>query len=139
MFFFFPFGGLFGAFILVFIVFRFGKSLFRDLFDDGKEVPPGWRRSFRNSRFFNGINSTSYTVKKSQDAEHQIFRLANKLKGRLTISDIVINTGMGIKDAEETMNKMVDGMRVRMEIDNRGIVIYEFPEIIAKYEDTGKF
>jgi len=139
VFFFFPFGGLFGAFILIFIVFRFGRSLFRDLFDDSKEIPPGWRRSFRNSKFFNSINTAGYTVKKPKDAEHQIFRLANKLRGRLTVSDIVINTGMGIKDAEETMNKMVDGMRVRMEIDNRGIVVYEFPEIIAKYEDTGQF
>jgi len=138
VFFFFPFG-FFGTFILIFFAFKFGRSLFRDLFDDNKEIPPGWRRSFRNSRFFNNINSTGYTVKKPKDVEHQIFRLANKLKGRLTVSDIVINTGMGIKEAEEAMNKMVDGMRVRMEIDNRGIVIYEFPEIIAKYEDTGKF
>jgi len=139
VFFLFPFGGGFFIFILIFIAFRFGRSLFRDLFDDNREIPPGWRRSFRNSRFFNNIDTPGYTVKKPKDAEHQIFRLANKLKGRLTVSDIVINTGMGIKDAEEAMNKMVDGMRVRMEIDNRGIVVYEFPEIIAKYEDTGRF
>jgi len=138
LFFLFPFG-FFGTFIIIFLALRIGRRLFRDLFEDDREISPGWKRSFRNSRLFDNLNAKSFTVKKPRDAQHQIFRLANKMHGKLTVSDIVINTGIGIKEAEETMNKMTDGMRVRMEVDDRGIVIYEFPEIIVRYEDKNTY
>ncbi len=135
MFFFFPFGfGLFGTLILLFFLVKLGIYIFRDIFD-GELFPPDWRHRPDRWFSFRGFRPTRYRIKKPKDAEHQIFRLASKLQGRLTISDIVINTGLGIKEAEEVMNKLVDGVRVRMEIDDNGIVIYEFPEIIARYNN----
>jgi hypothetical protein len=111
--------------------------IFRDLFDDDY-LSSDWKRFTGSSPFTRSFKRPKFRIKNSDDAEHQIFRLANKLKGKLTISDIVINTGLGIKEAEEVMNKLVDGMRIRMEVDDRGIVIYEFPEIIARYEEDNR-
>lgn len=66
--------------------------------------------------------------------EVALFRLADKNKGRITLSDAVVETGLGIKEAEEILNELVDGSHVRMEVTDTGSVIYEFPEIITKYE-----
>lgn len=67
--------------------------------------------------------------------ESQIFKLAYRRKGRLTVSDIVIETGLGIDDAERLIQGMVDNVRVRMEVNDRGLVVYEFPEIQARFEE----
>ena len=42
---------------------------------------------------------------------------------------------MSIREAEEAINRMVDGLLVRMEVEDRGMVIYEFPEIISRFEN----
>ncbi|MEW5815522.1 MAG: hypothetical protein AB1798_09045 [Spirochaetota bacterium] len=76
-----------------------------------------------------------YFSKDRKDLESKIFRLAYKMKGRITLSDIVIETGLGMKEAEAYIEKMVDGIRVRMEVSDQGIVYYEFPEIIARFEE----
>ncbi|MFQ3621435.1 MAG: hypothetical protein SNJ78_10900 [Spirochaetales bacterium] len=65
----------------------------------------------------------------------RIFRLAQRLGGRVTLSDIVIETGMDPKQAEKFIESLVDGVRVRMEVDEKGIVYYEFPEILARLRD----
>lgn len=64
----------------------------------------------------------------------RIYKLAYKLKGRLTVSDIVIETGLDADEAEELIQSMVDNLRVRMEVMDDGLVVYEFPEIIARYK-----
>ena len=56
------------------------------------------------------------------------------MKGRLTLSDIVIATNLNLKDAEQVIESMVDGIHVTMEVKDNGRVVYEFPEIIARYE-----
>lgn len=66
--------------------------------------------------------------------EARIFKLAYRLKGRLTVSDVVVETGLGVADAEALVQSLVDGVRVQMEVDERGMVMYEFPEIIARFE-----
>jgi hypothetical protein len=67
--------------------------------------------------------------------ESAIFALAYRHKGRITLSDIIVETGLGIREAEQVANGMVDGIRVRMEVRENGLVVYEFPEIIARFED----
>ena len=49
------------------------------------------------------------------------------------MSDIVLETDLSIKEAEEVINGMVDSTHVRMEVEDSGLVIYEFPEIIARF------
>ena len=67
--------------------------------------------------------------------EGEIFRLADKMKGCITLSDIVISTDLNMKDAELAIESMVDGVHVTMEVDDNGRVTYEFPEIIARYKE----
>ena len=58
----------------------------------------------------------------------RVFGVAKRMGGRITISDVVLETGLSIREAEAYMDGLADGMRVRMEVDSEGIVIYEFPE-----------
>mgnify|MGYP006294081717 CR=1 FL=1 len=59
----------------------------------------------------------------------EIFRLAGKRGGRLTISDVVLETGLAPREAESRMNDLVDGERVKMEVTDDGGVYYDFPEL----------
>lgn len=65
----------------------------------------------------------------------QIFKLAYKQKGRITVSDIIAETGLRGDEAEEVIQGMVDNSRVRMEILASGVVVYEFPEIMSRFEE----
>jgi hypothetical protein len=76
---------------------------------------------------------------KPRNIDGVIFNLAYTLKGEITLSDIIIETGLSMKEAEKTIDQMVDGIRVRMEVDDQGLVVYEFPEIIARQQkDTDR-
>lgn len=66
--------------------------------------------------------------------EARVFQLASKLGGRLSVSDVVIELGVDVKDAEELLQGLVDNVRVRMELDDNGRVTFEFPEIIDRHE-----
>ncbi len=65
----------------------------------------------------------------------KVFRLAAKRRGRLTLSDIVIESGLGLKEAERFMDSLVDGPHVQLEVDAQGLINYEFPEIQARLDD----
>lgn len=78
---------------------------------------------------------TSYPSTKLHDMESRIFKLAQGMKGRITLSDIVIATNLNMKDAEQLIDSMIDGIHITMEVNDKGRVIYEFPEIIARFED----
>ena len=68
------------------------------------------------------------------DSDAVIYRLAKKLKGRVTVSDVVVATGMSSDQAEQLLQKMVDGTRVRMEVSSEGMVLYEFVELMGEEE-----
>lgn len=68
------------------------------------------------------------------DSDAVIYRLAKKLKGRVTVSDVVVATGMSSDQAEQLLQKMVDGTRVRMEVSSEGMVLYEFLELMGEEE-----
>ncbi len=58
-----------------------------------------------------------------------VFRLARRHEGVLTVSDVVVETGLEPRQAEQRMNDLVDGERVTMEVTDDGRVRYEFPEM----------
>jgi hypothetical protein len=62
--------------------------------------------------------------------EPTVYRLAKRLAGRITVSDVVIETGLSANDAEQLLQSMTDSVRVRMDVDDRGIVTYEFTELL---------
>ena len=65
----------------------------------------------------------------SDQVEAGIYRLAKRLGGRLTVSDTVVETGLSAGEAERILQAMTDGVRVSMEVDERGVVGYEFREM----------
>lgn len=58
----------------------------------------------------------------------EIFRLAKRNAGALTVSDVVSELGADPKDAEELLDGLTDGRRVDMEVDSNGVVRYVFRE-----------
>ena len=61
-------------------------------------------------------------------------QLAQSSGGVLTAPEVVLATGFSMKQAEETLNEMVDGFRIKMEVTDSGIVQYEFTELIKNEE-----
>jgi hypothetical protein len=134
-----PFGPLIfiGPFLIPLLIllfaFRVIPRLFRGIFrelgksDDERELLQNYVRDV----------TPKHTLRRQErDLESWVFNLAYRLEGRVTLSDIIIETGLNMKDAEDLANGMVDGVRVRMEVnDEHGFVIYEFPEIIARFPD----
>jgi hypothetical protein len=129
MFFFFPFAILIPA-LFIFLIFRFGMRFFDDLFNNQNRLNARDRWQIYDATRFGSAGS-----KQSHSVEGSIFRAAYKRKGRLTISDIVLETDLSMREAEEAINRMVDGLHVRMEVQDSGMVIYEFPEIISRFEN----
>lgn len=58
--------------------------------------------------------------------EEEIFRLAQRKDGRLTISEIVAGTSISFVDAERIMENMVKRGYVGVQISAAGVTIYEF-------------
>ncbi|MCY4483083.1 MAG: hypothetical protein OXC12_09435 [Spirochaetaceae bacterium] len=63
---------------------------------------------------------------------NRVFRLAYRLGGRLTVSDLVVDLDFSIDEAEQFLGQLVDSTRVTMEVQADGMIYYEFPEIIAR-------
>lgn len=97
-------------------------------------------RKLSDSRPYSFFSADSDEEKKAEQLfskyEVKIFRLADRKKGRITISEIIVETGLGMKQAESIINKMIDSTHVRMEITENGSVIYEFPELIEKHSQN---
>ncbi len=93
----------------------------------------GWRRYEIDDEYARRLTRPD-TQRAPHTDEAAIFKLAYRLKGRLTVSDIVVETGLGVHESERLVESLVDNSRVRMEIDDRGVVTYEFPEIMRRFE-----
>ncbi|WP_455382632.1 hypothetical protein [Salinispira pacifica] len=63
-----------------------------------------------------------------------LFRAAAAHGGRLTVSELVVETGMPPARAEKALREITDGLRVRMEIGDDGVVWYEFTELLRSAE-----
>jgi len=58
----------------------------------------------------------------------EIFRLAKRYDGVLTVSDVVSELGIDPKEAEALLEGLTDGQRVDMQVDDDGVVRYVFRE-----------
>ena len=132
---FFPFN-LFGLFVPILFIF-FGIRVLRHFLSGRSESRHPQFDEYEPPSLplddYSTVTRYTDTQAKSESYEHAIFKLADEMKGRLTVSDIVIGTDLGLKDAERVIDDMVDGVHVTMEVTGEGRVVYEFPEIIAKY------
>ena len=118
--------GMFGGFVLIFVIpaaIFFGVKLARRL------------TALNSKRLSKNESKTPKIGVQSLQSEIMVLALNNR--GILTVTDVVIETGLSIKQAEEALNSMVDGYRVRMEARDSGIIVYEFPELINGKKGTG--
>jgi hypothetical protein len=57
-----------------------------------------------------------------------ILRLARRLGGRLTVGDVVLGTGLSLREAEATLNELARQRYVDLEVSSSGILVYHcFP------------
>ncbi|TVR91547.1 MAG: hypothetical protein EA428_05470 [Spirochaetaceae bacterium] len=68
------------------------------------------------------------------DIDAQVFRAAKKQGGRLTISDLVIETGWSAKEAEGALERLTNGNHVRMNVSDVGSIEFEFPDLLDHRE-----
>lgn len=61
--------------------------------------------------------------------QRKVLRLAATTEGRLTATEVAANLDLGLHAAERILISMDDGFRVRSEITEEGVLVYEFPEI----------
>ncbi len=64
-----------------------------------------------------------------QGLQRQVLRLATRKGGTLTVTDVAAELDISISAAENVLISMDDGFRVRSEITDEGILLYEFPEV----------
>jgi len=130
----FGFGYFFVFFLpmmFIFLALRVGTSLFRSMSNRNESAFP---RADEGERLFGQYGYRQLGMQQG-NLEARVFKLANRRKGRITVSDVVIDTGLGVNQAEELLQNMVDNNRVTMEVTDEGMVYYEFPEIIRRMEN----
>ncbi|RKX73746.1 MAG: hypothetical protein DRP87_18310 [Spirochaetes bacterium] len=124
----FPFGFMFWWFVFIPLGIM-GMLALRRIFShlDDKD-----RRGYRRGRYEKSRHLSRRRNREidSGRLESGVYRLAGKLGGIITVSDLVVHMGIGADQAEELMNNMTDGYRIRMEVGNNGIITYEFPELM---------
>ena len=70
--------------------------------------------------------------RKRSNLDGSIFRLAKRSGGHISLSEIVVETGLELEVVEKYMDSMIDNTHVSMEVDNEGRLNYVFPELIIE-------
>jgi hypothetical protein len=66
---------------------------------------------------------------RAQAVERRVLQLATRKGGSLTVTEAAAELDLSIAAAEKVLNGMDDGYRVRSEVTEDGLVLYEFPEV----------
>ncbi|MFP3948581.1 MAG: hypothetical protein ACLFWG_07610, partial [Longimicrobiales bacterium] len=61
--------------------------------------------------------------------QREVLLLAGRTDGTLTVTEVAADLDLSLEAAEKVLISMDDGFRVRSEITNEGLLLYEFPEI----------
>ena len=62
--------------------------------------------------------------------QRRVLLLATEKGGTLTVTGVAASLNLSLSAAEEVLDRMDDGLRVRSEVTNEGIIVYEFPELL---------
>ena len=122
------FGLVFGIlpFLFIFLVLNLARSALRDA--RGRRAPSGERYGWPGRSAVEPATGGRVEGRRV----NRVFRLAYRLGGRLTVSDLVVDLDFSIEEAEAFLGQLVDSTRVTMEVHEDGLIYYEFPEIIAR-------
>lgn len=75
------------------------------------------------------MNTDDHFIRAHQETLNRIvFQIAKQRGGSVTLSEVVIVTGLDVAAAEDYMNSIIDGIHVTVEVDDTGRFTYEFPE-----------
>lgn len=66
--------------------------------------------------------------------QRRVLRLATRKGGTLTVTEVASDLNLSIPAAEKLLIAMDDGFRVRSDITEEGILLYEFPEVQHRRE-----
>ena len=91
-------------------------------------------REYRSRKTGGDASTPTVQLDDPLPSEAAIYRLAHDHGGRLTVSELVVGFGISGAQAEQVMQSLTDGARVRMEVSGTGVVWYEFPEILSRFE-----
>ncbi len=119
---------------VLFILALAGGGLFRR-FGNALSLDPKSRKDEDEDEKLSRLDGNS-DISEQDSIESRIFRLAQSLNGKINISDIVIATGLGVREAEAIMDRMSGSMQVNMQVDDRGRIAYEFPEIQSRLGES---
>jgi hypothetical protein len=61
--------------------------------------------------------------------QQKILRLAGKKGGALTVTEVATELSLSLPAAERVLLAMDDGFRVRSDVTDEGLILYEFPEL----------
>ncbi len=64
-----------------------------------------------------------------QALNRKVLLLATQRQGVLTVTEVAAELNLSLPMAEKIMNGMDDGLRVRSDVSDEGIIYYEFPEV----------
>lgn len=78
--------------------------------------------------------SSSSTPQIEAPSAAEVYRLAQRHGGKLTVSNVVVELGVDPTVAEQALQACSDEIRVRMDVQDDGRVIYHFLEL----EDSGQ-
>lgn len=61
--------------------------------------------------------------------QKKVLGLATEKGGTLTVTEVAASMNLSLPAAEKILEEMDDGFRVRSEVTDQGIIVYEFPEV----------
>ena len=61
--------------------------------------------------------------------ERRVLQLATRLGGSLTVTEVAAELDLSLPAAEKVLGGMDDGFRVRSDVTDEGVIVYEFPEV----------
>ena len=61
--------------------------------------------------------------------QRKVLGLATEKGGTLTVTEVAASMNLSLPAAEKILEEMDDGFRVRSEVTEQGIIVYEFPEV----------
>ena len=61
--------------------------------------------------------------------QRRVLLLATEKEGTLTVTEVAASLDLSLSAAEGVLDGMDDGLRVRSDITDQGIIVYEFPEL----------
>ena len=86
------------------------------------------QNNYNQQRDYNQQSRNKAQSKES--IERQILNLAKTTDGKLTVTQVAMNTSLSLEDAEKHLQNMVKSGYVHMDVSESGIIIYEFIELI---------